>query len=581
MTAPAWVLLVLAPLIGELLSGSMPPVEWLNPMAVFFAAALYGGGAILCRELVLRWRKGWPSLLVFGIAYGIAEEGLMCKSFFDPGWGDIGPFGSYGRWAGVNWVWTVGLTGFHAVWSIAASIALVEIAYPGKRGAWVSRRAFRILAGLFVFDVVFGFLFISKYRPPASHVIVAVAVVAALVELARRLPRPAPAARVLPPVALFWLAFGWAAVWFGVFYVFPAKQVSAGWALAALGAVAAAGVWGFARWAAVPAPQHRLALASGVIGLFILLTPVQEMDTKRTDHPRGMIVAGLAAAAGLAWLARRVGRPQAAKRGARGSMAAVLVLLAAGTATARETGHADLLTKFAAVHARVESVAARVEVRMTHSVTGGNGPVPSPERYVFRVKAVRDPAAGEKAEEHWIIEAAGIKPRTELLRYSSRAVWTRSQNGQWARSMAAPGPGALKMLAVARGWSYQYLEDVPEHWPERAKVNILSGDYPWGAGRAWRLEIIPRLRIMQTAMAARWEVVMSHDGLPLYSRSTDRAGREVTVITSRDWRKVSGLPVSHDFTIVVRPPQERRPDAPDAMTTLDCRLSDVVVKLKR
>jgi hypothetical protein len=317
VTAPAWVLLLLAPLIGELLSGSMPPVEWLNPLSVASAAALYGGGAIVSRELVLRWRAGWPSLLALGIAYGIAEEGLMCKSFFDPGWGDIGPFGSYGRWAGVNWVWTVCLTGFHAVWSIAASIALVEIAYPRRRGAWVSPLASRILAGLFVFDVAFGFLFISKVRPPVFHVVAAVALAAALVGLARRLPRPAPAARALPPVALFWLALGWAMAWFGVFYTFPAKQVSAGWTLAALGAVAVAGVWGFARWAADPAPRRRLALASGVIGLFILLTPVQEMDKKRTDHPRGMIVAGLAAAGGLAWLARRVGRPRAATRRAR------------------------------------------------------------------------------------------------------------------------------------------------------------------------------------------------------------------------------------------------------------------------
>jgi hypothetical protein len=137
------------------------------------------------------------------------------------------------------------------------------------------------------------------------------------------------------------------------------------------------------------------------------------------------------------------------------------------------------------------------------------------------------------------------------------------------------------MLAVARGWAFQYLEDVPERWQERAKVNILHGAYPYGGVRAWRLEVLPKFRAVQTSLASRWEVVMSYDGLPLYSRSTDRQGREVTVITSRDWRKVNGCPVSHDFTIVVRPPQERRPDAPDPVTTLDCRLSEVVVEMKR
>ena len=59
---PALMLFVLAPLVGELLSGSMPPVEWLNPVGVVLVLVLYGGGAILIRELTFRWGKGWPTL---------------------------------------------------------------------------------------------------------------------------------------------------------------------------------------------------------------------------------------------------------------------------------------------------------------------------------------------------------------------------------------------------------------------------------------------------------------------------------------------------------------------------------------
>jgi len=43
--APALGLLVLAPLCGELLSSSMPPAEWLNPVGVALVVILYGGGA--------------------------------------------------------------------------------------------------------------------------------------------------------------------------------------------------------------------------------------------------------------------------------------------------------------------------------------------------------------------------------------------------------------------------------------------------------------------------------------------------------------------------------------------------------
>ena len=95
--SPALVLFFLSPMIGELLSGSAPPAEFFNPLGFIMLAVLYGGGVLLVRELVHRWHRGWPTLLVLGVAYGIAEEGLMCKSFFDPSWMDLGPLASYGR----------------------------------------------------------------------------------------------------------------------------------------------------------------------------------------------------------------------------------------------------------------------------------------------------------------------------------------------------------------------------------------------------------------------------------------------------------------------------------------------------
>jgi len=51
---PAFVLFFLAPAIGELLSGSAPPVEFFNPFALVILPALYGSGAVLVREYSLR-----------------------------------------------------------------------------------------------------------------------------------------------------------------------------------------------------------------------------------------------------------------------------------------------------------------------------------------------------------------------------------------------------------------------------------------------------------------------------------------------------------------------------------------------
>ena len=138
---PALALWFLTPILAELLSGSTPLNEYLNPFIIVIFGMLYGSGAILIRELILHWKKGWVSLLLLGMAYGIYEEGLMVRSFFDPNWVDLDNLGIYGRVFGVNWVWSEHLTIFHALISIAASIAFVEMLYPDKRGeSWIGTR---------------------------------------------------------------------------------------------------------------------------------------------------------------------------------------------------------------------------------------------------------------------------------------------------------------------------------------------------------------------------------------------------------------------------------------------------------
>ncbi len=192
---PALTLFFLAPMLAELLSGSSPPVEFFSPFALLVLAALYGSGAILVRELRVRWLalsgaeggKGWPTVLALGAAYGIVEEGLMVKSFFDPNWMDLGPLGSYGRWAGVNWVWSLQLTIFHAVFSIAIPILLVELIFPAQRGErWIGRRGMIGLSLLLLADVLLGFFALTAYRPPLVPYVLAVVAVVALFLVARQ-----------------------------------------------------------------------------------------------------------------------------------------------------------------------------------------------------------------------------------------------------------------------------------------------------------------------------------------------------------------------------------------------------------
>lgn len=312
--SPAIVLLFLSPIIGELLSGSAPPAEFFNPLGFAMLTILYGGGAILVRELTHRWGKGWPTLLVLGAAYGIAEEGLMCKSFFDPNWMDLGTLGSYGRWIGVNWVWSLELTIYHCVFSIAIPILLAGILFPTWRDrTWISRRKLIILAILWAANGLFIFLFISPYRPAASHYLLTLVIMVGLGVLAWQLPHPkvvineesSRAARAfwfLPvgfvgTLALFFLV--WVVPKSGIHPLLTMSLMTGlvilvGWLVLRM---SGGGAW---------TGRHKLAIASGALGFFILLAPLQELDKTRTDNTTGMTVVALVMAIFLIWLALRI-----------------------------------------------------------------------------------------------------------------------------------------------------------------------------------------------------------------------------------------------------------------------------------
>ena len=78
---PVILLLLLAPLIAEVLWGTTTVT---NPAAYLIQIGLYGGGAVLIREVVRRWGGGWPSILLLGAAYGAIEEGLLEPNWFTP-----------------------------------------------------------------------------------------------------------------------------------------------------------------------------------------------------------------------------------------------------------------------------------------------------------------------------------------------------------------------------------------------------------------------------------------------------------------------------------------------------------------
>jgi hypothetical protein len=317
---PALTLFFLSPMLAEMLSGSEPPVEFFRPFALLFLTALYGSGAILIRELRVRWDKGWPTVFALGAAYGIVEEGLMVKSFFDPNWIDLGPLGSYGRWAGVNWVWSLQLTIFHAVFSIAIPILLVELLFPAQRDErWIGRRGIIGLSFLLLADVLLGFFLLTLYRPPLVPYVLAVVAVIVLFLVARRLPagdhgsgdHEGTGDHKGSPLRFALVGFGATVAFFVILWVPPEIGVPVPLTLLAAVALVVLVVWIVQRMSHGGAwtDERRLALGGGALGFFVLLALVQELDNlNRPDDTTGMTLVGLVTLVFLVWLWRRVVR---------------------------------------------------------------------------------------------------------------------------------------------------------------------------------------------------------------------------------------------------------------------------------
>jgi hypothetical protein len=79
--APALGLFFLAPLVAEYLLGNVP----VGAIAgVFILAPMYGGGALLIREVARRAGRGWPTILVLALAYGVLQPTLIDHTMFTP-----------------------------------------------------------------------------------------------------------------------------------------------------------------------------------------------------------------------------------------------------------------------------------------------------------------------------------------------------------------------------------------------------------------------------------------------------------------------------------------------------------------
>ncbi|WP_436529119.1 hypothetical protein [Actinoplanes sp. HUAS TT8] len=268
--SPVFALFFLAPLVGEFFLGDFAIT--LLPL-LFVFAPMYGGAAVVIREVTRRTGRGWPTIVTLALAYGVLEEGLITQSLFNKDYLDqhlLDP--GYIPALGTAAPWVIFVLTLHTVWSISVPISLVEQGSTRRTEPWLGRvgvivAAVLLAVGAFaVFNstrtddsLSHGFL----ESPGQALTIVAIALV--LIVIAFLLPRRAadrPGAVPAP-----WAVFATGIVAGVLFMSVTSDVLSTGAGVAAMlvaviGMFTLVGVWGRrSAWG----PWHRYAITAAAL----------------------------------------------------------------------------------------------------------------------------------------------------------------------------------------------------------------------------------------------------------------------------------------------------------------------------
>ena len=258
-------LFFLAPLVAEFLLGNLPIT--LLP-ALIMLAPMYGGGALLIRELARRAGRGWPTIVLLALAYGVLEEAFTTQSLFNPNYLKLNLHlldHAYIAPLGIGGHWTIFVLTLHVAWSISAPIALIEAAVPDRAETpWLGPIGLSITAFLFTLGIV-GMTLVSNrndhFLSPAAQFATSGMAIAVLVVIAFVVPPTGIAADGWTPNP--WLVGALALAAGSAVLLIPAKW---GWnAVAAillldLGIAAAVLFWSrHSTWTLL----HKLALGAG------------------------------------------------------------------------------------------------------------------------------------------------------------------------------------------------------------------------------------------------------------------------------------------------------------------------------
>ena len=320
-----------SPGVGEVISGSTPPLLFIRPFGFIFVPLLYGSSAILIHEVVVRRRLGWGNILLLGAAFGIFQEALVVQTWFTyliPGSASHDT-GAYGALWGTDWYWAFNLSIYHAVISIATPLILLQVFFPrrahlpwlGRKGTIALLAWLLIPCGLLAYAVAaLQFAKQGYHGPPLGSYLACAGLLLVVIALGVfvRFPTPAPnnARRAPGPWAVRLSIFGLVTLFFLLDFFLPSTRMPAVAASAIIAAVLAFGLWRVRSWSARVGwdARHKLAVATGVVMFFALLwAPLVEFAAHLPAR-EGLTAFDLLVLLALALFARRLDRCLAAAR---------------------------------------------------------------------------------------------------------------------------------------------------------------------------------------------------------------------------------------------------------------------------
>lgn len=279
--APAFVLMLAAPLLTEVLPGSTR----FSSIFVFpIEMCVWGGGALLIRYAVRRWQLGWFNMLLMAVALAIAEECLIQQTSLAPLVIRLKGV-TYARAFGVNYVYFLWAIIYESVFVVFLPVYLVELIFPARRNdLWLRKAGLFVIIPLFLLGSILAwFTWTQIARPKVFHLpvyhlslptvisavtVIAVLVFTALVALRKLALKPAPLQSYTPWVPAIagavWatLLFGLVLLGFGIAPNFPPViAISGGFILAI------AALYLVPRWTASPnwQPVNTFALIFGTM----------------------------------------------------------------------------------------------------------------------------------------------------------------------------------------------------------------------------------------------------------------------------------------------------------------------------